>query len=154
MPQNLLHKFKPGVPKWVLIFLGAFLWGFASYRILKTGIDFIEKRAFNHWLNYLIGIIGFVPFFLFVFRKVSIKYLRRIKKLDQKYPCAFSFFDLQGYLIMTGMISMGIIISGWEMIPELYKGTFFISLGLSLLASAVFYIYEGILFLSKKKKMR
>ena len=65
----------------------------------------------------------------------------------------FAFFDLRGYILMTFMISMGIAISHWRVIPELYKGTFFISLGLSLLASSVFYIIEGIQFVKSQRKM-
>jgi Na+-transporting NADH:ubiquinone oxidoreductase subunit NqrD len=50
------------------------------------------------------------------------------------------------------MITMGIMISHWKVIPELYKGTFFISLGLSLLASSIFYIIEGVQFVIQVRK--
>lgn len=148
----LLHALKPGAPKWALIFVGAALWGFAAYRILKSGISFIEAHALHHWLNYLLGMAGFIPFFLLVFRKVSSKYINRIKHLPQARPCIFAFFNLRGYLIMTGMISMGILFGRWQLIPELYKGTFFISLGLSLLASSLFYVIEGMQFINQNIK--
>jgi len=156
MEGNMIQKLKPGVPKPVLIALGAALWGFAAYRILKLGFVFIEKHALHHLVNYLIGIAGFIPFFLLVFRKVSRRYINRIKNLPQSRPCMFAFFDLRGYLIMSLMISMGILVSHWKVIPELYKGTFFISLGLSLLASSVFYIIEGVQFVlfSRKEKTK
>jgi hypothetical protein len=150
--MQLFHKFKPGVPKWVLIFLGATLWGFAAYRILKTGIGFIETHSLHQSLNYLIGFAGFVPFFLLVFRKVSYKYLNRIKQLPQAKPCVFAFFNWRGYLIMSLMITMGIALGKWQLIPELYKGTFFISLGLSLLASSVMYCYEGVQYINQHVK--
>lgn len=143
---------KPGVPKPVLIALGAALWGFAAYRILEMGFIYIEKHALHHFVNYLIGIIGFVPFFLLVFRKVSLRYITRIKNLPQRRPCVFAFFDLRGYILMSFMITMGITFSHWKLIPELYKGTFFISLGLSLLASSIFYIIEGVQFVIHKER--
>jgi len=146
MPNQILQKLKPGVPKPVLIALGAALWGFAAYRILKMGFIFIEKHALYHWLNYLIGLAGFIPFFMLVFRKVSLRYINRIKNLPQNRPCMFAFFDVQGYIMMSFMITIGILVSHWKVIPELYKGTFFISLGLSLLASSIFYIIEGVQF--------
>lgn len=146
MPDKLIQTLKPGVPKAVLIALGATLWGFAAYRILKMGFIFIEKHALHHFVNYLIGIAGFVPFFLLVFRKVSLRYITRIKNLPQRRPCMFAFFDVRGYIMMSFMITMGILVSHWKLIPELYKGTFFISLGLSLLASSIFYIVEGVQF--------
>lgn len=152
MPNKILQILKPGAPKHVLIALGAALWGFAAYRILKMGFIFIERHALHHFVNYLIGIAGFVPFFLLVFRKVSLRYITRIKKLPQRRPCLFAFFDLRGYILMSFMITMGIMISHWRVIPELYKGTFFISLGLSLLASSVFYINEGVQFIILNQK--
>jgi hypothetical protein len=149
MPNKILQTLKPGAPKPVLIALGAALWGFAAYRILKLGFVMIEKHALHHLVNYLIGIAGFVPFFLLVFRKVSKRYITRIKNLPQNRPCVFAFFDVRGYIMMTFMITMGILVSHWKVIPELYKGTFFISLGLSLLASSVFYTIEGIQFVKQ-----
>jgi hypothetical protein len=154
MPHKILTALKPGVPKTVLIALGASLWGFAAYRILKMGFIFIEKNALNHMVNYLIGIAGFIPFFLLVFRKVSLKYVNRIKNLPQHRPCMFAFFDGRGYIIMSFMIGMGITVSHWKVIPELYKGTFFISLGLSLLASSIFYIIEGVQFVKQQRKAK
>ena len=154
MPNNFLQSLKPGVPKPVLIALGAALWGFAAYRILKMGFIFIERNALHHFVNYLIGIAGFVPFFFLVFRKVSKRYVTRIKNLPQERPCMFAFFDLRGYIMMTFMITIGILVSHWKIIPELYKGTFFISLGLSLLASSIFYIIEGVQFVIKNQGNR
>jgi len=152
MPTKILQMLKPSAPKPVLIALGAALWGFAAYRILKMGFIFIERHALHHFVNYLIGIAGFVPFFMLVFRKVSLRYITRIIKLPQRRPCLFAFFDLRGYILMSFMITMGIMISHWKVIPELYKGTFFISLGLSLLASSVFYIIEGVQFVLQNQK--
>jgi hypothetical protein len=152
MASKILQILKPGAPKAVLIALGAALWGFAAYRILKLGFVFIEKHALHHFVNYLIGVAGFIPFFMLVFRKVSLRYITRIKKLPQRRPCMFAFFDLRGYIMMTFMITIGILVSQWKVIPELYKGTFFISLGLSLLASSVFYIIEGVQFVIKNQK--
>jgi hypothetical protein len=152
MAIKILQTFKPGVPKSVLIALGAALWGFAAYRILKMGFIFIEKHALHHMLNYLIGVAGFVPFFLLIFRKVSLRYFTRIINLPQRRPCMFAFFDLRGYIMMSFMITIGILVSHWKLIPELYKGTFFISLGLSLLASSIFYIIEGVQFMIKNQK--
>ena len=141
--MNLWHKLKPGVPRQVLVILGAALWGFAAYRILKLSYIKIEGNARNSLLKYFIGVLGFIPFYWFVFRKVSKRYILRIINLESDRPCVFAFFDIRGYILMSLMISMGILISRWPLIPDLYKGTFFVSLGLSLLASAIYYLYAG-----------
>jgi hypothetical protein len=113
------------VPKTVLIAIGASIWGFAAFRILKMGFFYIEGHAINHFVNYLIGIAGFIPFFLLVFRKVSIRYVTRIINMPARLPCLFAFFDLRGYILMSLMISLGIAVSHLKIIPEIYKGTFF-----------------------------
>jgi len=141
--MNIWTKLKPGVPKQVLVILAASLWGFASYRILKLSFIKIDENARNAWINYSIGVLGFMPFYWFVFRKVSKRYVLRIINMKEEKPCLFAFFDIRGYILMTFMITMGILISHWSLIPDLYKGTFFVSLGLSLLASAIYYLYAG-----------
>jgi len=146
---RLAHKYKPGAPKIILIVVGASFWAIAAYRILDIGIRLIEHHALHYWLNYLIGLAGTVPFFLLVFRKISKRYLDRIIHHRSERPCVFGFFDLRGYLLMSFMIALGILVSRWQIIPELYKGTFFISLGLSLTASAIYYVVEGIKFSRK-----
>lgn len=150
---KLSHKYKPGAPKIVLIILGASLWGFASFRILGLGIGMIEHHALHHWVNYFIGLVGFFPFFMLVFLKVSKRYVNRIIHHKYERPCVFGFFDLRGYILMSLMIALGIFVSRLNVIPELYKGTFFISLGLSLLASALFYISEGIKFVKGRHEL-
>jgi hypothetical protein len=149
--MNLWNKLKPGAPKQVLILVAASLWGFASYRILKMALIKIDHNAAHLWLNYSIGIAGFIPFYWFVFRKVGKRYVLRIINLKQEKPCIFAFFDIRGYILMTLMISMGITISRLHLLPDLYLGTFFISLGLSLLAAAVYYLYAGYRFYFSKK---
>lgn len=134
------------VPNIVLIAMGASLWGFAAYRILSLGRIVIEHHhPWHHpWVNYLIGVAGFVPFFWFVFRKVSKRYVNRILALPREHSHLFAFLDKRGYLMMTFMITLGISIKHVSAIPELCKGIFFISLGLSLMASAFVFVVKGV----------
>jgi hypothetical protein len=149
--MNLWHKLKPGVPKQVLILVAASIWGFASFRILRMAFIKIDNNALHIWLNYVIGIAGFIPFYWFVFRKVGKRYVHRIINLQQEKPCIFAFFDVRGYVLMTLMIISGITISRLHLMPDLYLGTFFISLGLSLMSAAIYYLYAGYRFYLLKK---
>lgn len=135
------------VPKPVLIAMGAALWGFAAIRILILGETVIGKYQLYPALNYLIGVVGFVPFFWFVFRKVSNRYASRILALPRHQSHIFAFLDRRGYIMMAFMISLGIGLKQVSIIPEIYKGTFFISLGLSLLASSIVYIVRGVQYM-------
>jgi hypothetical protein len=147
----MLHKYKPGASKIVIVVLGAAVWMFAAYRILRIAIENIHKNASYEWLAYLIGIAGFIPFFLLVFRKVSKRYFGRIVNHKHEKPCIFAFFDLRGYIMMSFMISLGIAFHHLKVIPPQYKGIFLVSLGLSLFASSVYYLIEGYKYLRMKK---
>lgn len=140
------------VPKSVLIGTGAALWAFAAYRILSIGFVSIENNALHKWVDYLIGIAGAVPFFMFVFLNVSRKYFSRIIELEGHRFHIFRFMSLKGYLMMTFMISLGIASAHFKVIPAEYKGIFYVSLGLSLLLSALYYLFFGVKFILSGRK--
>ncbi len=138
---NILHV---KVSKSVLVALVALLWGSAAYRILSIGIINIENDLVHRSIDYILGVAGAVPFFLFVFLKVCRRYYQRIVDLPGRRFGFLHFMSLRGYLMMAFMISMGIISGKFGLIPKDLKGPFYISLGLSLLSSSVFYIYKGL----------
>lgn len=141
---KILKKIKPGVPKRVLFFFAAAVWGFASSRILNIGVSDIVSNTSAYFINFAIGTVGFYFFFKFVFYKMYKKHTKRIVNSDIEKPCVFSFFDLKGFGIMAFMITGGITLRNAHIIPSLYMGTFYISLGLSLLAASVSFLYAGV----------
>lgn len=149
--KNIFYRFKPGAPKILIVILGAAVWFFAAYRILKIASENIHAGTGDEWLAYLIGFTGFIPFFLLVFRKVSKRYFYRIINHKQAKPCLFAFFDLRGYIMMSFMIALGIAFHHLKLIPSQYKGIFLVSLGLSLFASSVYYLVEGYKYLIMKR---
>lgn len=139
----ILNKIKPGVPKRVLFFLAAAVWGFASSRILKIGVTDIINYSSLYLVNFVIGITGCYFFFKYVFYKMYKKHTKRIVNMKIEKPCMFSFFDLKGFGIMIFMITGGITLRKSNIIPAAYMGTFYITLGLSLLLAAVSFLYAG-----------
>ena len=142
--KDTLKKIKIGVPKRILFFSAAAVWGFASSRILKIGVSDIISDTSSYWINFAIGIVGFYFFFKYVFYKMYKKHTKRIVNLEIEKPCIFSFFDLKGFGIMAFMITGGITLRRSNIIPSLYMGTFYITLGLSLLSAAVSFLYAGV----------
>ena len=142
--KDTLKKIKLGVPKRVLFFSAAAVWGFASSRILKIGVSDIISDTSSYGINFAIGIVGFYFFFKYVFYKMYKKHTKRIVNLEIEKPCIFSFFDLKGFGIMAFMIIGGITLRRSNIIPSLYMGTFYITLGLSLLSAAVSFLYAGL----------
>lgn len=143
---KILKNIKPGVPKRILFFFAAAVWGFASSRILKIGVNDIISNTSSYWINFAIGIFGFYFFFKYVFYKMYKKHTKRIIKSEIEKPCIFSFFDLKGFGIMAFMIICGGALRRSHIIPSLYMSTFYISLGLSLLSAAVSFLYAGVRF--------
>lgn len=141
-----LSKLKPSVPRRWLFFIGAAVWGFASYRVLMLALKFAPEAPFPLWEVILFGLVGFVVFFNFVFLRVSRKYIRRIACLKQGNPCVFAFFGWKSYLLIAVMASMGILFARFHLMPEFLQGIFYIALGGSLLMSALMFLNAGILY--------
>jgi len=142
--KRILKKIKPGVPKRVLFFSAAAVWAFASSRILKIGVSDILSNTSSYWINFAMGIVGCYFFFKYVFYKMYKKHTRRIVNSEVEKPCIFSFFDLKGFGIMAFMITGGVALRRAHIIPTLYMGTFYITLGLSLLLAAISFSYAGV----------
>jgi len=142
--MELVNKIKPGVPKRVLFFAAAFVWGFAANRILNIGINDVMINTKDYRINFGLALVGFYFFFKYVFYKMYKKHTKRIVNSEIEKPCIFSFFDIRGFAIMAFMITFGVTLRKARVIPPLYIGTFYITLGLSLLAAAVSFLYAGI----------
>lgn len=142
--MNIINKIKPAVPKRILFFLAALVWGFASYKILNLGLIDVIKSTKSYWINIAIGLVIFYFFFKYVFYKMYIKHTKRIINARSERLCMFSFFDIKGYIIMAFMITGGITLRKADIIPHLYLGTFYIGLGLAIFSAAVSFVYSGI----------
>lgn len=142
--MNLTDKLAPTVPKRALFFMAALVWGFAGSRILKIGFTDIFNNTGSQWLYIMIGIAGFYFFFKYVFYKMYLKHTKRIVNSVKEKLCIFSFFDVRGFTIMAFMIAFGVTMRKLKVVPPLYMGTFYITLGLSLSAAALSFLYSGI----------
>lgn len=142
--MEMIKKFKPAVPKRVLFFAASCIWGFASSRILSIGFGDVLKSSPSFWMNVLVGLTGACFFFKAVFYKMYKKHAKRIINSKEHKPCFFSFFDLKGYMIMAFMIAGGISLRKADVIPSLYLGTFYITLGVSLLLASLSFMQAGV----------
>lgn len=100
----------------------------------------------------IIGLIGAYFFFKSVFYKMYKKHTRRIVNSQKEKLCIFSFFDTKGFIIMAFMITAGISLKRADIIPSLYLGTFYITLGISLFSAAISFASAGIKYENIKIK--
>lgn len=150
--MDIIKKIKPTVPKRILFYEAAFVWGFAASRILMIGFTDILSNTQSYWINVLLGLVGFYFFFKYVFYKMYLKHTKRIINSESDRLFVLSFFDTKGFTIMAFMITFGITLRKLNVVPSQYMGTFYISLGLSLLSAALSFLYSGVKYEDMKVK--
>lgn len=140
----LLNKLNPKVPKRALLFIASFVWGYAAVKIIIIGTRTYYTTDLHLWHLILISIPVYLLFYYFVFKKIIVKHTRRIVSKPNPSHCLFSFFDWKSYIIMAFMITIGISVRKFELLPLKFIAEFYIGLGLALATSAIYLLYYGI----------
>lgn len=132
-------KFK--VSKGSLLFEAAVVWTFAGMMLLTRGELMLEASSGFSWLKIIPCICCGVLFFVLLFSKISRKHINRIKNLfGDKHP-VYEFFNFKSYMMMAGMITLGIVLRKTLIIPLSSLALVYITMGIPLLFSSIrFYI--------------
>lgn len=64
------------------------------------------------------GTVVFLLFFLFVFKRLYYKHTKRIGEKKKEKNCPFSFFDVKGWIIMVFMITFGVTMRSFQILPD------------------------------------
>ncbi len=144
MPK--LERWKLRVSKRNLLFVAAFVWGFAAQRVFSIGLKDVLGSTDSPWPYIALGFVVAFFFFRFIFWQVFLKYSSRIYNLEIEKPCIFSFFNWQGYGIMAFMITAGVVARQVKIFPAYLMGAFYITIGVSLFVSSLCFLYSGIRF--------
>lgn len=135
--MGILYRFKPGVPRRVLLIVGAVAWGFAGAALAWRGATILAAEGGAAWGVIAAGVAAGAFFFRFLFRRIADRSVSRIRDLGQERPCVFSFLDWRGYGMMAGMITLGIILRATGAVPPLVLGPLYIAMSVALLSSSV-----------------
>jgi len=126
----------PSVSKRYLLLVAALVWTFAGGMLLYRGLT-INHPLPSHWeIELLICLAAGLLFFWLLFNRISAKHVLRIKELPSERPVIFSFFNLKSYLMMFGMISVGIALRKTGLVPPEYLSLMYITMGIPLLMSS------------------
>lgn len=131
---------KYGVNRQVLLITAGIVWIIAGANILRIGI--------TTWLNNTQGwlfksceaTVVFLLFFILVFRGLYYKHTRRIEQKKNEKNCPFAFFDAKGWIIMTFMISVGITVRTFHLLPDSFISVFYTGLALALIVTGVLFL--------------
>ncbi len=139
--NSVIHKLKPSVSKHTLLFIAGLAWTTAGGILAGRGLSYLVQHS--QYLGWRLagGVIFGTLFYILLFAKISKKHIKRIKGLNIPYPCAFSFFNVRGYLMMAVMITGGIMLRRFDVINKVWLYNFFVTMGIPLLISASRFFY-------------
>lgn len=126
----------PRISKHYLLLVAAIVWTFAGGMLLKKGFTFMQEYPDFMVLKLLGCLVGGLAFFAVLFRKISGKHVVRIQNMPIERPCFFSFFNFRSYLLMSIMISSGIILRKTGVVSHNYLSLVYITMGIPLLLSS------------------
>lgn len=138
--KPIINKLKIRIPRQWLFFALASFWMFASIRVFMTAWEgiLISKTPVIYFV--IVSFIGSMIFTRLVFLKVTAKYIYRIDTMDEEMPSIFRMFSPKSYLLIVFMISMGISIKYYNLLPINILSMFLGALGLSLFTSSMHFL--------------
>ena len=125
--------------KW--LFIAGLAWTTAGGILAGRGLSYLVQHG--QYLGWRLagGLVFGLVFYVLLFAKISRKHIKRIHGLNIPYPCAFSFFNLRGYLMMAIMITGGIMLRRFDVINKEWLYNFYVTMGVPLLVSASRFFY-------------
>ncbi|MDY2986782.1 MAG: hypothetical protein SOR77_04010 [Peptoniphilus sp.] len=128
------------VSKKSLVLFAAIVWSIAGLNVLKIGVSVYSKYLVA--VNFALSTIVFLIFWNMIFKKMVDKNIIRIKSLPHEKYNFWKFFDLKSFLIMAFMMSMGISLRLYNLVPDVFIAVFYSGLGTALALAGVKYFYK------------
>lgn len=131
---------KYGVNKEILLITAGTVWILAGANILRIGIV-TWLNSSEDWM-FKIGeaTVVFLLFFVLIFKRLYYKHTRRIEEKKEARHCPFSFFDVKSWIMMIFMISFGITIRSFHLLPESFISVFYTGLSIALILTGILFI--------------
>jgi hypothetical protein len=144
--MKIYEYFIPTVPRRILLLIAASVWTAAGGILLTRGLLMVVSYPDN--IIYIIGgsTIGGLLFYVLVFLHISRKHTERILKIKIERPCAFSFFNARSYVLMTVMISSGILLRLSGLVSQMVLCSIYITMGIPLFLSSIRFYYNFIFY--------
>lgn len=131
-----------------LVLLAGILWIFAGVKVVMVGCRVGGEVDIKNFWYYLIMATVFLVFYFRIFSPMVDKNLDRIGKLDE--PKLWKFLDKKSYIIMFGMMFLGMGLRKFTSLPAVFFYTFYIGLGMALLSAGIKYMVILVKIYAKK----
>ena len=126
------------VNKKTLILIAGIVWAIAGFNIVRIGL--VAYQGNFTWWRALLSVAVYAVFQIFIFGKMVKKHTDRILQYEDERQIFFRFFDTKSYLIMAFMMTMGISLRVFGLVPNGFIAYFYTGLGASLLTAGVLFI--------------
>lgn len=131
---------KYGVNKEILLITAGTVWIIAGANILRIGIVTWLNNSEGWMFKIGEATVVFLLFFVLIFKRLYYKHTRRIEEKKEAKNCPFSFFDVKSWIVMIFMISLGITIRSFHLLPESLISVFYTGLSIALILTGVLFI--------------
>lgn len=131
---------KYGVNRQMLLMIAGTVWIVAGANILRIGVTTWMNSSQNWMFKIGEATVVFLLFFVLVFKRLYYKHTRRIDQKDEHRNCPFSFFDVKSWIVMIFMISLGITIRSFHLLPDSFISVFYTGLSIALILTGVLFI--------------
>lgn len=128
------------VNKKSLLLLAAVVWGIAGFNVLRIGI--ITYPPYLSLLNLLLSALVFFLFHKMVFGKLVKKHCRRICGYGEEKQFFLKFFDTKSFCIMAFMITFGVLLRSFHLVPQVFIAVFYSGLGASLFLAGILFAFN------------
>lgn len=136
------------IKKQPLIAVAGVVWLLAGLNVAVLGVRAaIDMRGVAAIILIALvgGAIAVFSAFHSLFSKLVKKNAQRIADLEGERRLVFRFFDRKSYIMMTVMMTFGIVMRAMGLFPEWFIAFFYTGLGLALALAGANYIMRGVL---------
>ncbi len=124
-----------------LLLIAGLVWIVAGANILRIGVVTWLTDSQSWLFKVCESIAVFLLFFNFVFKKLFDKHSKRIGEKQNRH-CPFSFFDVKGWIVMAVMITLGIVIRGYHLLPNSFISVFYTGLSSALIITGFLFLRQ------------
>lgn len=129
------------VSKRTLLLVAGIVWCLAGGNIAWLGIqEFVQVDSNMCWLLAFGAVVVFVVFHIMIFSKMVIKHANRIKSYETERVSIWKFFDASGYIMMAIMMTGGISLRAFGLVPSWFIAFFYTGLGIALVLSGISFL--------------
>ena len=127
-----------------LLLIAAIVWLIAGFNVLKIGVE--TYINYVTVVNLLLSLVVFLAFWIMVFSKLVKKHTLRISSYESEKQWFYLFFDLKSFIIMAIMMTMGIVIRYYALLPDVFIAVFYTGLGSALALAGILFMVNFMRF--------